>query len=287
MTKRSILVAAIFGTALSLSPAQSPLTPDQLICNKIFSSAFEQKLIDKPVGSVMTSVAKSFLGAPYVGGTLDSTIDEHLVINLRGFDCVTLIENTLALVRAVKSNTLTYDAFMRQLQLIRYRRGHIDGYASRLNYFSEWIYDNLKKGVLVDVTRELGGIPYKKEINFMSKHRNTYKKLAADSTYASIKAAEAELASTPWYYIRKSRIAGIESRIEEGDIIAITTSIEGLDISHTAIAVKGKDGRMHLLHAPDTNGTVRITDETISGHLAKHPSQTGIVVARIKGVISR
>jgi hypothetical protein len=274
-----VLIGILF-SVVSTCHSQTPLTEDQVICNKIFSSAFEQKLIEKPIGDVVTTIGQKFLGAPYVGGTLDSSADEHLIVNLRGFDCVTLIENMFALARAVKLNTLSFDGYKRQLQTIRYRDGIINGYASRLNYFSEWIKENQKKNIIADVTKSLGGIPYRKTINFMTEHRASYRQLAVDSTYKAIQGAEKELSANPLYYIPKKKISSIESKINTGDIIAITTSIKGLDISHTGIAIRTKDGSLHLLHAPDKNGVVHITTETLGSHLLSHKNQTGIMVIR-------
>ena len=284
MNRRSIFVRALISFCLliiaSLAVAQSPVSQDQGIANKIFSSAFEQKLIDKPIGAVITTVGKTFLGTPYVGGVLDSSVDEHLVVNLHGLDCVTFVENTLALSRAIKSNTLSFNAFLHQVQSIRYRDSTINGYTSRLNYFTDWIADNVKKGILTDVTKRIGGVSYRKTINFMSRHRGSYKQLAVDSNYTAIQATEAQLASRSLYYIPKENLQRLELKIEDGDIIAITTSIDGLDISHTAIAVHEQDGSLHLLHAPDANGVVTITEKPLSAYLLSHVKQTGIMVMR-------
>ena len=274
-----VLIGILF-FFVSTCPSQTSLTEDQVVCNRIFSSAFEQKLIEKPIGNVVTTIGQKFLNAPYVVGTLDSSADEHLVVNLRGFDCVTHVENMLALARAVKSNTLSFDAYKRQLQTIRYRNGIINGYASRLNYFSEWITDNQKKKIITDVTKNLGGVPYRKTINFMTEHRASYRQLAVDSTYKAIQRTEKEISAIPLYYIPKKKISSIESKINTGDIIAITTSVKGLDISHTGIAIRTKDGSLHLLHAPDKNGVIHITTETLSNYLLSHKNQTGIMVIK-------
>ena len=70
------------------------------------------------------------------------------------------------------------------------------------------------------------------------------------------------------------------SKIQNGDIIAITTSVPGLDISHTGIAVKEKDGMVYLLHAPDAGQKVQLTKEPLAKSLQAHPKQMGIVVLR-------
>ncbi|MBI3364416.1 MAG: DUF1460 domain-containing protein, partial [Ignavibacteriae bacterium] len=179
---------------------------DTLLCNRVFSFAFEHKLIEKPMGDVIVAVGKQFLGKPYEANTLDRSDSEQLVINLHSFDCVTFVENVLALARNIKSNRLSLDAYTGELRKIRYRGGKIDGYASRLHYFSEWMRDNEKKEILRDITKELGGVLYRKHINFMTTHRASYPKLQNDSAYNLVKQIESDLATHSIFFIPKSKI---------------------------------------------------------------------------------
>lgn len=258
-------------------------TPDRTIANRIFADAFEHRLIDTPIGEVIAHVGKQFLGTPYEEGTLDKPDPEQLVCNIHSFDCVTYVENVLALSRCIKKNTLSYDAYRHELQALRYRGGRIDGYASRLHYFTDWIYDNQQKGIVKDVTKELGGTPYRKTMNFMSTHRQFYPKLSNDSSFIRIKEVERDMAHRRLFYIPKSAIpssAPGQSRIKAGDIIAITTTREGLDISHTGIAITMEDGTLHYLHAPDVGDSVRITTEPLWKYLQRHPAHSGIMVIK-------
>lgn len=68
----------------------------------------------------------------------------------------------------------SFERFLEELREIRYRDGRFDGYASRLHYFSEWIRDNQEKGVVQDITRELGGVPAAEPVNLMSSNRDAY-----------------------------------------------------------------------------------------------------------------
>lgn len=249
-------------------------------------------MIEKPIGEAIVEVAKQFIGSPYEAGTLDRPDSEQLVVDLHSFDCVTLVENVLALARCVKNDQLSYDAYCRELENIRYRGGKLRGYGSRLHYYTDWIYDNEKKGILRDVTKELGGVPYRKKIDFMSTHRKSYPKLVSDSLYRAIQGKESEISERHLWYIPKTQnpsafrhgdggqVGGLKSQIRSGDLVAITSSVEGLDISHTGIAVKLSDGTIHLLHAPDVGDSVRITSEPLERYLARHSLQTGIMVAR-------
>src|SRR5690606_9014874 len=158
---------------------------------------------------------------------------ERLVVNLREFDCVTYVESVLAMARLVKARTADYDAFKAQLIRIRYRGGVLDGYPSRLHYFSEWIHDNAAEGVVRDVTQELGGVRRAGRVDFMSKHPSSYRQLADAGNLAAITKIEKALDQRTRYYIPQDRIARVEDRIRDGDIIAMTTTIEGLDVAHT------------------------------------------------------
>jgi hypothetical protein len=271
------VIACCFCFLLQQGSAQPS---DKEICNKIFSFAFEHKLYQKPIGDVIVAVGERFMGTPYEAHTLDRSGTERLVVNLHSVDCVTFVENVLALARCIKGNRLSYQAFEDELRMIRYRVGIVNGYASRLHYFADWIADNERKNIVTNVTGKLGGVVPGKTINFMTSHRDAYPKMVDDSTFAFIKGVEDSLSQHKILYLPKKHLHEVESKIANGDIIAITTSVNGLDVSHTGIAVRSKDGNLHLLHAPDVKGTVTLTKETLRQHLENTTSQTGIIVTR-------
>lgn len=63
-----------------------------------------------PTGELMVKTARFFLGVPYVAATLEKE-PEGLVINLREMDCMTLVENTVALTRTLQSASPSFDMF--------------------------------------------------------------------------------------------------------------------------------------------------------------------------------
>jgi hypothetical protein len=77
----------------------------------------------------------------------------------------------------------------------------------------------------------------------------------------------------------QDQIEANENKIMNGDIIALTTSITGLDITHTGIAIRAKDGRIHLLHA-SSSGKVEVSELPLVEYLKKIKKNTGIMVAR-------
>jgi hypothetical protein len=222
-------------------------------------------------------LARSFIRTPYQAHTLEATPDEQLVVNLRGVDCTTFVESTLAL--ATQRNDTSFEGYCQRLQHLRYRHDSVAGYPARLHYLSEWLYENQRKGVIENLTEQLGGKPYLKQLQFMSTHRQAYRQLKGEENYQSMRRVEAFLEDRKLFYIPKSEIRLIENQLKEGDIIAITTPVPGLDVSHVGFAVWQK-GRIHLLHASSEARQVVVSEKPLAEYLAGNKSQTGIMVAR-------
>lgn len=253
---------------------------DAMICGKKFEFAVSSRLREKPIGEVVIAMGKSFLGTDYVAHTLEQPGEETLVINLRGLDCVSFCENSLVFARCIKKGKTTFDQYKAELQFIRYRGGVIDRYPSRLHYFSDYIFDNEKKGVWKDVTRSLGGKPFRKAVNFMSTHPESYPQLKQHPEFVTIiQRQEEAINKRALVHIPKEDVAKVADKIRSGDVIAITSDIPGMDIAHTGIAIR-QDGSLHFMHAPITGSKVVITPKTLAEYLAGNKKQLGIMVAR-------
>ncbi|GAB4299203.1 MAG: DUF1460 domain-containing protein [Ignavibacteriaceae bacterium] len=277
---KSILFIIIFSF-----PGISCTQPDNIVDAEILQSKFrlaiEKNLNSKPISEIITEIGKSFTGAAYIAHSLDINDEEKLVINLREFDCTTFTESVLSISRCIKKNELTFEAFKNELRFIRYRGGVIDEYPSRLHYFSDWIYDNQIKGVVKDITGELGGVKFKPELNFMSRHPKYYRQLESNKQFIDkIRKQESEISERYYSFIPKSQVKRIEEKILDGDIIAFTTNIEGLDIAHLGIAVKDEKGIIHLLHASQPGMPVYITEKNLTDYINSVPKFTGIMVVR-------
>lgn len=258
----------------------------QLVCSVQDKEAFLQKISEikalkrENMSGTLVAVGKTFLGTPYVAKTLEIGATESLVINFQGLDCTTFIENVFAFSLMLNKEQNSFDNFTTILETIRYKNGILNGYSSRLHYFSEWIANNQFKSLIKDITAEIGGTPIIKEINFMSTHRELYPFLKEnDDNLEQIKASENYLNSQEICILSQDRIKANEHLIQSGDIIALTTSIKGLDITHTGIATREKDGRIHLLHASSSNG-VEVSKLPLVDYLKDIKGNTGIVVAR-------
>ncbi|MCI6619206.1 MAG: DUF1460 domain-containing protein [Prevotella sp.] len=235
--------------------------------------------------NLMVRFARELKGLPYVGKTLDRNANERLVVNLRQMDCTTYVENVLALAICTRKGLTTFRDFCRQLQLIRYRQGHVS-YTDRLHYFSAWIEDNTRLGFVREV--QAPNPPFTAvqtlRLNYMSRNPHLYPMLVRHPGWVSgIADMEQRLEGLTYSYIPKQEIANdalFRSTIHDGDIIAITTSREGLDTSHIGIAVWHADG-LHMLNASTVHGRVVEEPMLLKAYMKRHPSQVGIRIIHV------
>ena len=283
MNKISIylFVASFYSVISFAQPIYTQRDVD--ICKSKFDLAVADTLAAKPINDVIVEIGKSFIGTEYGAGTLENYKEERPIIHLTGLDCYTFLEGSLVFARCIKSGKTTFDDFEKELENIRYRGGKLNQYPSRLHYFSDWIFDMNKRGIGEDITKEIGGVPYVKKIDYMSTHIGSYRQLKENPEFVKqIKQIEKEISSRQYYYIPEDSIETFEDKIQDGDIIGITTNMDGLDISHTGIAVRTEDGRIHLMHAPNVGYKVQISEKPLAEYIKDHKKQTGIMVLRAK-----
>ena len=271
-----VVIFALTSQSFAIDPEISKMDL-AIIKNKLGTFAKESSL---PIGDLVLKIGLDLLNTPYVAKTLDKTKEEKLVVNLHQLDCTTFAENCLALARTVKSGHPDVRQFCSELEQIRYRGGKMDGYASRLHYFSEWITDNESRHNVQSMAEQLGGKPLQVTLNYMSTHPKEYPQLVNDpETTAKIKAIEEKVSSKKYFYIPSGQFESIEGLVKDGDIVTLTTSISGIDVSHVGIMMK-KDGRVYLLHASSTIQKVVVSSEPFAQYLAKSKKTTGVMIAR-------
>lgn len=241
-------------------------------------------LLAQEQSTLMLSNGLTFLGTPYVANTLDVNPQEELVINCDEVDCTTFVEYALAMTLAAENvNSINENDFIAWVQKIRYRDGKINGYPSRLHYFSDWIENGIRYGYLTDITSKQSPYIMKSEINFMSSHPELYKQLTdSPQNLAEIKDIEQSLSEKEVRYLPKEKlpINGLPW-IQNGDIIAITTNIPGLDICHVGIAFYIQ-GKLCLLHASSSEEKVLVSRIALAYMMKSNEKWTGIRVIRAK-----
>ena len=243
---------------------------------------------DAPLGQATVRVGEEARGTPYRPGTLDAYLREGgspdrepLTVSLTRFDCVTLVESCLAVARgAGNTPPPTWERFGREIERMRYRGGKRRGYTSRLHYFSEWISDGAARGLVRDLGKQLGGAEDVRSLRFMTEHRASYPALRDDATFREIQRIERTLDPPPRFVVPTKRIPQVVDRIETGDVLGFVTEIPGLDVTHAALAYRGEDGVLRVLHAPLSGGVVEITRTTLPEYVAAIRRSTGILVAR-------
>lgn len=269
---------------------------------------------DVPMGELVVRIAESFMDTPYVGGTLEVE-PEALRICMDKTDCILFVEMCTCLALTfkgvdlavagrdgtvqevapsrhgtVKDGTLrdgttdralraapSYELFRRNVQAMRYRRGIVDGYASRIHYTSEWILQAERMGIMEEFSGELG-VEYGQAFGFMSAHPDSYAQMRDKAAREAIAAVEKELEThAPFHFVPQERLrdASVAAQIHDGDIIFLMSRAKGLDIAHVAIA-RRVDGELHFIHASSKAGKVILEPRTLADYAAN-----GIRVARL------
>ena len=268
-------------------PATTWLDEDWRIFEEKVRWAAAQGLDTLPLANSIAEIGRSFVGTAYVPRTLEVEGPESLVINFRGLDCVTFVENAFTLARFVKAGGVerladrpaAEVAYARLLAELRYRDGVVDGYPSRLHYFSDWVADNTRRGLVRDLGAELGGERDVEPIDFMSTHPDAYRQLADPSNLERVRETERTLTAAGLTYVPEGRIAEVAAEIRDGDVIAATSTVAGLDIAHTGLAL-WVDDTLHLLHAPLVGDSVEISTQPLAERILSIQGQDGILVAR-------
>ena len=285
---RPLVISLLMAVAtICTTQAQQPVsyTPaDSLFVVSALASAARQ-----PEGTCLpVYFARQLKGRPYVGQALERFPDrEQLIVNTRQLDCTTLVETATALTLCARQSLDTFADYCHMLQTLRYRGGTIDGYASRLHYFSDWIADNTQRGLVAEVQTQKPPFTATQQlsIDYMSRHPQAYPALKRHPEMtARIARQEQALTGRKYRYIPKNRVdnsQAMRQAVHDGDIIAITCNKPGLDIAHVGFAVWHNDG-LHLLNASSIHKKVVEEPMTLAQYLKKHPSHTGIRIVRIK-----
>jgi hypothetical protein len=297
------LITIVFATSgcAQNSGSTQPVDPiEQLRDASIFGNieylqnqdTFEKWLIDGKANATtyetnekrIMRYARAQLGVPYVAGLLETPEQESLVVTLEGSDCVLFVEHSLALALTERSGSTDYDDLARNIAILRYHDGIIDGYASRQHYFSDWLRSNEQKGILEILHQNDETLPHMTPVTFMSENRSAYRQLAdSDSLFALIVAREKYLnALTPLKFIPQDRIPEFEKEFRTGDVLSFVSTIGGLDIAHTGIVYVDPSSRKVGFYHASTTGEVIKDPKTIFEYTRDRRNVNGVIIARVK-----
>lgn len=250
----------------------------------LYETAYQnlQAYSDSSSGSALLAAALFFEGTPYLANTLETKGEEKLVTNLRELDCMTLVENALALSIQSAEDEPNFDSFKQTLQAIRYRKGVIEGYSSRLHYALDWLHENQVAGRLVDKSKELGGIPLQKKIEFMSQHPQYYPILQQQTReLKAIQSIEQDINQRPQFYIPTEQIPAIEANIQAGDLVFFVSKLSSLDVVHVGVAYR-QQAKLHFVHASSSYKKVVVHPQTLYRYCQNKKNILGIIVCSPK-----
>lgn len=229
----------------------------------------------------IAAVGQEFLETPYVADTLEGE-EEKLRINLDEMDCTTFVETVLTIAYTAGEGRTSWRDYVYNLEKIRYRNGEINGYASRLHYFSDWVVDNVHRGTIKEYTTRMPVNDWTvKTLDFMSSNRDKYAALSDSTEFERIKNYEIGYRNHRYPYVKTGRLSSkpIMAALKDGDIVALTTKTPGLDVTHMGIIIK-KDGVPHLMHASSKQGKVVVDELPLVEYLRKSGG-TGIRIVRL------
>jgi hypothetical protein len=268
------------------TPVEQPVTfrGESKFCN-IVNKAKENNWRALPIGELMGKIADMLEGTPYVASTLELSPDVELCsANLDELDCVTFFETTLGLARMIKKGGETQKDLLAEIQLTRYRGGSVGDYASRLHYTSDWLADNESKQTVEVLSKLPGAEKFPQKVNFMSSHPASYKQLAAHPELVKkIKQRENEINARTLMYVPLDKVADAEAHLQTGDIVGICTNVPGLDISHTGLVIRDKDGVPHFMDASSQKKNMKVTLEP--GPISKYMTESNERSQKIIGLV--
>lgn len=286
--RKLVIVVYLFLTSLFAGAQDYASTADDIALGKVVLERLAAAPRQDP-GAQMILAAKALLGQPYEAATQEGRV-ERLRIYLTRTDCILFAETCLGLVRAVErcGAQASFEDLAASLLQSRYRDGVVDGYSSRLHYTTEWIRQGEANGLFDDLSDDLGGVQDARPIRFMTQHPDSYAPLTGESQYAkdnrrAIRAVEERLDGMTRYYIPRDKLAAVEGKIQNGDILCFATSIEGLDYSHVVIAYREHPGdALGFIHASTAAKKVVVEPRTLAAYLKANPKILGVSVLRVR-----
>ena len=280
------------GTRVRLPPPSPPRLPMSTVFKgepkfqEVMARGRRENWQRLPLGDRTTRVGQALLGVPYQNFTLE--IDDHIEspsVNFNGLDCWTYYEISLGCARMLKlpPQRQTPPVLLHMIEIERYRNGVCTGsYTSRMHHLEEVFHDNQRRGLGTNVTASLGGERLQRQVSYMPKVWRSYRYLRNNPALVpELERIEARISTLPIYHIPKNRVAGIENRLQNGDILAITSTWKHGYTSHVGLALR-QGSRCRFMHATSENdkGRRTIIDGTISAYLNERSNRAGVIVFR-------
>jgi hypothetical protein len=254
--------------------------------HKLCDKAKKENWASQPIGQRTVTAGKSLLGTPYGNYTLE--IDDKIEspsVNFEALDCWTFYEASLAMARMVKNppSLWSREALLHYIELERYRDGRCTGcYLSRMHHLEEVFADNERRGLGRNVTPSLGGHPVRRNVREMQVSWKSYRYLRNNPDLRpGMAEVEAKVSSLPVTYVPRAKVAGIESQLQDGDVLAVASTWHSGYTSHVGLA-KRDGATCRFMHATSSKSKGRccVIDSRISTYLHEKSTNMGLIVFR-------
>lgn len=193
---------------------------------------------------------------------------EFLRTSLTYLDCMTYVEHVLAAASCTDFDT-DYQCFLNRLIDIMFNADGTPLMSHQRNHFtSQWADVNEAKGYLVNIARH-HAMATKRIVwlNRVKKNRTFY----VEDRFMIQKEPQ-----IVWYFSRDTVLAG-KAPLRSGDVIAMATAKEGLDVTHMGFYIE-KDENKLLRHA--SLKLNRVVDQDLNEYLREQKSVIGLMVLR-------
>ncbi|OHX14658.1 hypothetical protein BI347_14925 [Chromobacterium sphagni] len=231
-----------------------------------FHNINEQKLIklfqenkNSSPGQRIKTFSSLFLGNAYASNRLigSNHANEKLVVDFGKLDCFTYLDYVESLRRSDSVHN-----FFENVIRTRYAKGEVS-YLSRKHFFSDWVSGNQRN--IKDVTRSVSR-------QAMTEQKELNRKKDGSPYIIGLEAKRRDIS-----YIPANKIdADTLDMLRDGDYIGIYTKTPGLDVTHTGIFIRKKDGPV-FRNASSLSRNMKVVDSPFLEYVRKQP---GIVVYR-------
>lgn len=192
-----------------------------------------------------------------------------------GLDSREFVEAIMAVVLASENENPDKNAFLRELEKVRYRTGTDNGYASRLLYGADWIIDNSYRGNIREYTNDFETNTFQiKTLDYISSHRDEFAGLKDSVAFERMKAIEMGYRAhkIPFLKVPTAGKKDIIEAMQSGDIIMILGKQPGMDINDMGIILI-KEGKPRLMHVNTMTNKWTLEQPTLV-ELLKHNTKS-------------
>ena len=226
-------------------------------------------------GMWVRQVAKGWVGRPYGSGG-QGVGPQELLINLQQMDCMTAVENLLALRIAgawYQEGLLSpKEAFVQALLRVRYGSYPPCRWEDRYHYLTHAFmgWEEAGWGTWLPI-----GQPDRRAIAYISRHRERYKGF---TDWKRIWEIEGRLSARLRFWIPEAELSEWLPFLQDGDIIAFIPSDSLLDVSHVGVFF-WEGGKATFAHASLT-ARKWVWGEDLCAYLDRREKVIGITVFR-------